>query len=399
MKLKVTNMAWRAGIAGLVLVLLTGLVSAAFTVQSFSCNSQSGTIVVESSGTLNCQATIKNTGSSSSNLSDVSLVLDGIWAESTSYTGLGFGSSVGAGATTTATFGNIKPITSGLHGFNYVRIGSVTDNYPSSMVVNVLTVKNMVLNVPDNATYGDEFTVSSSVTSGGTAAITLTLTVNDCALAAGETAAKALGTVSDNTVKSTSWRVVMGAGECSFNVSASSSSGAVTVSKTKSESVTYSGAATTTTTTIISVVNITLNEIMAYPNPGEQEWIEIYNAGNVAVNLSGWRLYNNTGFYNLLAENISVGGFKLYNYSQTSLGLIDLADTVTLRNSTGSIVDTHTWSSATTRGQSMMRSSDGGGGAWIQSNSTMPATPGTSNVNLMQLTLAAGWNLLSLPLS
>jgi hypothetical protein len=235
------------------IILLTALAlpaSAALTVQSFSCNSQSGTIVVEAGGKLNCEASIKNTGSSTATVSSVSLLTDGTWAESGSYTGVGFSSSLAAGAGTTATFGNIVPTTPGLHTFNYLKLGSVTDSYPASTTVNVVSIKNIVINAPANASQGDEITVSSSVTSGGNMEITLTITPSNCTLTAGETASRNLGVVSDNTVKSASWKLIVGSGTCSYTVRAQGSNGAVSISKTKT-SILGGGGITSTQTPLI----------------------------------------------------------------------------------------------------------------------------------------------------
>jgi len=216
------------------LILATETVYAALTVQSFSCNSQSGTIVVEAGGKLNCEASLKNTGSSTATLSSASLLTDGTWAESGSYTGVGFTSTLAAGASTTATFGNIVPTTPGIHAFNYLKLGSVTDSYPSSTSVNVISIKNLVVNSPPNASAGDEITISASITSGGNAEITLTIEPSNCTLKLGESASRNLGVVSDNTVKSASWKLIVGSGTCSYTIRASGSSGIVSVSKTKS---------------------------------------------------------------------------------------------------------------------------------------------------------------------
>lgn len=224
----------------LVAMILSMTVSAALTVQSFSCNSQSGVVTVEAGGTLTCEASIKNAGSATASVSSITLLTDGVWAESTSYSGLGFTSSLSAGAATTATFGNIRPTTTGLHSFNYIKIDSMTDNTPSSTTVNVIALKNMVLNAPVNASEGDEITVSSSVTSGGNMQITLTLETQNCTLKTGESATRDLGVVADNIVKSASWKVIIGSGKCTYNVRAQGSSGTVSVSKVKSNSL-YGG--------------------------------------------------------------------------------------------------------------------------------------------------------------
>jgi len=265
--MKSTNKSRKAGTIGIALMLillLANFASAALQVQSFSCNSQSGTIVVENGGTLTCQATIKNSGSSATNVTSVTLFLDGTWAESTSYTGLGFSSTVSGGATTTATFGNIKPTTPGVHSFSYIRINSVTDTYPSSTSINVIAIKNVALTVPSsNVSAGESFTISASITAGGNLNVVANISLSSCALSSGELVTKNLGAMTDNSVSSASWKITQGSGTCNYNVLVTGSSGAVTVtSSPKIGSKSPVGGAVTTTTippTISSVraTNIT----------------------------------------------------------------------------------------------------------------------------------------------
>jgi len=227
------KMKTKALVLGLALLLLAYTASAALTVQSFSCNSQSGIVVVDAGGTLTCETSIKNTGSSAASVASVELLTDSVWAESTSYAGLGFTTSLAAGATSTATFGNIKPTTPGVHNFNYIKIDSVTDSTPASSNINVISIKNLKIDTPVNASLGDDITIGASVTSGGNTEITLTIDVTNCTLKEGESPTRNLGVVSDNTLKTASWKAVMGSGNCTYNVSASGSAGTISLSKEK----------------------------------------------------------------------------------------------------------------------------------------------------------------------
>jgi hypothetical protein len=225
----------------LVFILFSYTASAALTVQSFSCNSQSSFVVVETGGTLACEASIKNTGAEAASISSVSLLTDGMWAEKTSYDGFGFTSNLAAGASTTATFGNIKPTTPGLCNFNYLKIDSITDNTPASMTVNAISLKTLQLTLPESASEGSEVTISAYVTSGGNTEITLTLNLTNCTLKAGESAVRNLGAVADDTMKSASWKVKVSSSVCQFSVHASASSGAVSVSKSKQNTISPRG--------------------------------------------------------------------------------------------------------------------------------------------------------------
>jgi hypothetical protein len=68
---------------------------AAISVESFTCNGMSGTVVVENGATFSCQASLKNEDTqNSANIGSVSLLVDGSWAEKTSYTGTGFSTTL-----------------------------------------------------------------------------------------------------------------------------------------------------------------------------------------------------------------------------------------------------------------------------------------------------------------
>lgn len=256
MKIKVND------VKALMVLLLTVVVlslpaSGALTVQSFSCNSQSGTITVDLGGTLNCEAVVKNTGNNQADLSSVSLITDGSWAEETTYTGIGFSSKVSGGGTTTASFGNIKPTQPGLHAFNYVKMDSLIDNFPSSSVVNVLSIKNLEIIAPENETEGHEFTVSATVYSGGNQGLSLLLALTDCTLKSGQTTTQDLGSVSDNTLNSVSWRILAGLTNCNYLITATATSSSVSVSEDKSGMILVITTTTTTTTTSTTTTTTT----------------------------------------------------------------------------------------------------------------------------------------------
>ena len=203
---------------------------AALSIDSFLCDSD-----IAVGNTIICSATIRNTGSSSVSLTEVSLYIDGNWVEQTSYTGTGFSSSLEAGAMTTATFANMKTTSPGVNTFNYLTVNSVPYSKPSETTVNVISIKAMTIDPASGSTMnGDNFTVSARITAGGsfTANLNLSITSGSCTLASGETASKSLSVLSDNSQGSTSWKVKQSSNTCTYLVTATGTSGVVSATRT-----------------------------------------------------------------------------------------------------------------------------------------------------------------------
>ncbi|MBX4211184.1 MAG: lamin tail domain-containing protein [Candidatus Yanofskybacteria bacterium] len=106
------------------------------------------------------------------------------------------------------------------------------------------------------------------------------------------------------------------------------------------------------------VVLVVINEIgwMGTQNSPSDEWIELFNAGNVAVDLSGWRLYSATdNSPNITLEGtIPAGGFYLLERTDDSVvddvsadwkgsfgsgGLKDTGEQLVLLNADGNVMD------------------------------------------------------------
>ena len=96
-------------------------------------------------------------------------------------------------------------------------------------------------------------------------------------------------------------------------------------------------------------------------SPGD--WVELYNAGPSAVDLSGWSFVDNDDTHVRYAlpagTSIPAGGFLLLEEAAFGFGL-GAGDTARLFDSVGSLVDSYTWTShaTTTYG----RCPDGTGG-------------------------------------
>ena len=212
----------------------------ALSVDSFTCDAN-----VEIGQPITCIATIKNTASQgSASISSVSLFIDGSWAEQSSYTGSGFSTTLSAGATTTATFSNMKAVSSGQNGFDYIKIGTLTDIKPADTKVNVVSIK--ILNATSSIeaiSSGSEFTAYGIVTVGGKATVNLNISITSgaCSLKSGEVSLKTIGSMADNLQGSKSWSIIQGADSCTYEIKATASSGSVTVDKTGTKTVSSLG--------------------------------------------------------------------------------------------------------------------------------------------------------------
>ncbi|MBI2579718.1 MAG: PGF-pre-PGF domain-containing protein [Candidatus Aenigmarchaeota archaeon] len=226
---------------------------AALNVESFTCNGQSGTVVVETDTTMVCQASIKNGDSqNSAGLNSAKLLVNGVWADATSYTGGGFGTSISAGSSTTATFTGVKAVSPGpSNKFQSILLDDYTDTFVSDTTINVMAVKSLTAATSaSSATEGQQFTVDSTMIVGGDpSSATLAASLSGgCSLAAGEAQTKSLGDLSNNDVVSRSWQVVQGSSNCNIVVTASITASSVTVQRTVPKTVTNPNAGSSSPT-------------------------------------------------------------------------------------------------------------------------------------------------------
>lgn len=114
---------------------------------------------------------------------------------------------------------------------------------------------------------------------------------------------------------------------------------------------------------------VTINEFFPDPDGSDSgEWIELYNASDADVDLSGWMLDDQEGggssaFIIASATAIAARSFMVFEKSETGLALNNDGDTVRLLTGEGSVVDTYTYEKSSS-GISIGRSVDGGG-AWV----------------------------------
>lgn len=132
---------------------------------------------------------------------------------------------------------------------------------------------------------------------------------------------------------------------------------------------------------------VTINEVLAN-EPGSDtaaEFVELYNGGSTTVSLSGWRLSDSAALRHTFPTGTSLApGARLVvtgaGASTGTLGLSNSGDSVVLANSSGTTIDSVTYTSALsgTDGVSMNRSPDGSAGAFVLHTalSTAQSSPG-----------------------
>lgn len=96
--------------------------------------------------------------------------------------------------------------------------------------------------------------------------------------------------------------------------------------------------------------SVVINEFMANPPTGANEWVELYNPTGNTISLTGWVLLdgsNSTKSLNNLGT-ITAGGYVVYEYPSGDGWLNNTAtstnpETITLRDNTGAIVDSFSY--------------------------------------------------------
>ncbi len=279
--------------------------------------------------------------------------------------------------------------------FNTTNTGSVNEQYRIEAVPTNCKAgfwNNLAMTVTKGTVVYDGFANSllATSTTGGTWSVAINATSSFSAVQ-NETC--------DFVVNVTAWQ-----NEFSDDVS-----GGFTATTTFSMTVTATEAVGPQTTS-----NVVLNEI--YPNPDnslsaplEREWVELYNGTETSIDVEGWSIgetagssseqlhiisLSNTcqsnskiGFarpYNAASTNIPAGGRLLIEFCVSSR-LNDSGDTVTLYNTSSTLLDSYTYT-LTPKGKSIARIPDGS--VWVD---PVP-TPGTPNTATREELETAGWS-------
>lgn len=112
------------------------------------------------------------------------------------------------------------------------------------------------------------------------------------------------------------------------------------------------------------------------PNPlgtdSGQEWVELWNNGASAVNLSGWTLSNSKKTYKLGDKTIAPGGFLVLNTKSTGFILRNQDETLTLKRTDGKMESQSGFAGSALEGKSWAR--NGMGYTWAD------LSPGKENI-------------------
>lgn len=93
-----------------------------------------------------------------------------------------------------------------------------------------------------------------------------------------------------------------------------------------------------------NIGSIIISELYPYPSSGE-EFIELYNATEHDIDLTGWKLADLAKSYTL-SGIISAKGYKLYNQLETKIALNNTSETVTLKDNYNQIQSTTSYTKA-----------------------------------------------------
>ncbi|MFH1875254.1 MAG: lamin tail domain-containing protein [Pseudomonadota bacterium] len=80
---------------------------------------------------------------------------------------------------------------------------------------------------------------------------------------------------------------------------------------------------------------VRINEVVAVPASGEKEWVELYNATQQAIDLTGWQLIEGAGKSTELFGAVSAQGYVVFDKSALNNG----GDIVILQDLTGKVID------------------------------------------------------------
>lgn len=124
--------------------------------------------------------------------------------------------------------------------------------------------------------------------------------------------------------------------------------------------------------------NIIISEFM--PNPAgsdDNEWIELYNTGPSPVDLSGFKLQDNSAHvFTITEDNISGLGYLVLDKADTDIALNNTGgDSVKLYSPNDALLDQINYLDTAPEGKSYAKSLSGSGFAW-----TAEPTPGAANI-------------------
>ncbi len=139
---------------------------------------------------------------------------------------------------------------------------------------------------------------------------------------------------------------------------------------------------------------IKINEFVFDPTDGENEWIELYNAGDAEICLENWTLEDGVGemYVFALEDIVAQSGFLVYEIPSSKLN--NSGDIITLKNSEGEIIDQVSYGDwddgdtsdnapITTDPNSLARNSDGADNNLDNSDWHITETPTKGETNII----------------
>ncbi len=122
--------------------------------------------------------------------------------------------------------------------------------------------------------------------------------------------------------------------------------------------------------------HVVVNEIMAFPQDGQNEWIELYNPTNADVSLVGWNIIFGGGQqYAIQTPVIAAKSYAVVDGPDANSYISNDSETIGLANTNGVTVDSVTYS-AITQGKSYARSYDAADTFTAQATPSKNATNG-----------------------
>jgi hypothetical protein len=108
-----------------------------------------------------------------------------------------------------------------------------------------------------------------------------------------------------------------------------------------------------------------INEFLSYPkeSDAENEWIELYNPNNQAIDISGWAIRDTQGKTHTFSvpskTYMESNGFIVFRRPQTSIVLNNDGEGIAFKNANGAEIDTVAYEGKAKRGYSYARKEDG----------------------------------------
>lgn len=218
----------------IVLALPSVFAVASFSVTSFSCTPSE----VRTNQVFSCTAQVRNSGDASGSVSIATLYPDSNdWLEESNYQQAS-GTSVDPGQSTEVTFSGLRATKSGSNEFARIMLDNVADTYTAdnSISVNTIDVAVTASSSASSAAMSGSFTISGTVTAGGSIDVLLTMGISSGGCSLGnQDAQKTISNMQNGNQQTRSWTVTQGtSGACVYTLTASATGDGGVATKTDS---------------------------------------------------------------------------------------------------------------------------------------------------------------------